>query len=84
MDKEPASLPISPVIRKHLTVKGYTLFEITEDKANFAKAKQYIFDRLARGEFIPRIDRIFPFADIVDAHRYMESNAQVGKIVVTF
>ncbi|XWK70717.1 zinc-binding dehydrogenase [Tunturiibacter gelidiferens] len=29
------------------------------------------------------MDKTFPFAQIVEAHRYMESNAQIGKIVVT-
>jgi NADPH:quinone reductase-like Zn-dependent oxidoreductase len=36
-----------------------------------------------KGDFKPRIDRVFPFAQIVEAHRYMESNEQIGKIVVT-
>jgi NADPH:quinone reductase-like Zn-dependent oxidoreductase len=27
--------------------------------------------------------RTFPLRDIVEAHRYLESNQQVGKIVVT-
>ncbi len=31
----------------------------------------------------PLSTRTFPFAEIVEAHRYMESNAQIGKIVVT-
>jgi len=26
---------------------------------------------------------MFPFAQIVEAHRYMESNEQIGKIVVS-
>jgi len=29
------------------------------------------------------IDRDFEFKDIADAHRYMESNTQFGKIIVT-
>jgi NADPH:quinone reductase-like Zn-dependent oxidoreductase len=37
----------------------------------------------AAGVVKPRIDRVFPFAQIVEAHRYMESNEQIGKIVVT-
>jgi hypothetical protein len=36
----------------------------------------------AWGNFKPRIDRVFPFAEIVEAHRYMESNEQIGKIAV--
>jgi NADPH:quinone reductase-like Zn-dependent oxidoreductase len=30
----------------------------------------------------PVIDRVFALEEIVDAYRYLESNAQVGKIVV--
>ena len=48
-----------------------------------AKAEQYVFDHVKAGHFKPRIDRIFPFAEIVEAHRYMESNQRIGKIVVT-
>jgi NADPH:quinone reductase-like Zn-dependent oxidoreductase len=29
------------------------------------------------------VARTFDLADIVEAHRYLESNAQIGKIVVT-
>ena len=36
----------------------------------------------AAGDFKPRVDRVFPLAQIVEAHRYMESNQQIGKIVV--
>jgi NADPH:quinone reductase-like Zn-dependent oxidoreductase len=38
---------------------------------------------LASGALKPVIDRIFPLEQIVDAHRYLESNQQFGKIVVT-
>ncbi|WP_229679088.1 zinc-binding dehydrogenase [Silvimonas amylolytica] len=39
--------------------------------------------RTCRGALKPAIDRSFSFEDIVDAHRYLESNQQIGKIVVT-
>src|SRR5208283_685208 len=78
----PTPFPLFAVLSKHLTVKGYTLFEIVSDPAALATAKQYVFSHLASGAFQPRIDRTFPLAQIVDAHRYMESNAQIGKIVV--
>ncbi len=80
---EPTPFPLFAVLGKHLTIKGYTLFEIVADPAVFPKAKQYVFDHLASGAFKTRIDRTFPLAQIVEAHRYMESNAQIGKIVVT-
>jgi NADPH:quinone reductase-like Zn-dependent oxidoreductase len=80
---EPTPYPLFAALRKHLTIKGYTLFEVVSNPAVFAKAKQYVFDRIEAGDFKPRIDRTFPLSQIVEAHRYMESNAQIGKIVVT-
>jgi NADPH:quinone reductase-like Zn-dependent oxidoreductase len=79
---EPTPFPLFTGLAKGLTIRAYTLFELTTDPV-FPKAKQYIFDHLASGAFKPLIDKTFPFAEIVAAHRYMESNAQVGKIVVT-
>jgi NADPH:quinone reductase-like Zn-dependent oxidoreductase len=80
---EPTPYPLFAALSKHLTIKGYTLFEVLADPAAFPHAKQYVFAHLAAGNFKPRIDKTFPLAQIVDAHRYMESNAQIGKIVVT-
>jgi NADPH:quinone reductase-like Zn-dependent oxidoreductase len=37
---------------------------------------------LADGQFHPKIAKTFPFGQTVDAYRYLESNAQVGKVVV--
>ncbi len=80
---DPTPFPLFAVLSKQLTIKGYMLFEIVKDPAVFPKAKQYVFDHLASGAFKPRVDKTFPLAQIVEAHRYMESNAQIGKIVVT-
>lgn len=79
---EPTPFPLFTVLGKHLTIKGYTLFEVVADPAEFEKAKRYVYDHLQAGDFKPRIDKTFPLAEIVAAHRYMESNAQIGKIVV--
>jgi NADPH:quinone reductase-like Zn-dependent oxidoreductase len=78
---EPTPYPLFTALAKGLTIRAYTLFEVTLDPV-FLKAKQYIFDHLASGAFKPLIDKRFHFAEIVEAHRYMESNAQIGKIVV--
>ncbi|PPL18768.1 hypothetical protein GY24_09665 [Microterricola pindariensis] len=37
---------------------------------------------LEAGRLAPIIDRVFDFHELIDAYRYMESNAQNGKIVV--
>jgi NADPH:quinone reductase-like Zn-dependent oxidoreductase len=80
---DPTPYPLFTALSKQLTIRGYTLFEIVENPELMAKARQYVFDHLANGDFKPRIDKVFPLAQIVEAHRYMESNQQIGKIVVT-
>jgi putative PIG3 family NAD(P)H quinone oxidoreductase len=37
---------------------------------------------LASGAIRPVIDRRFPIAEIAEAHRYLESNANVGKVLI--
>jgi len=75
--------PLVTALLKGLEIRGYTLFEVYASPAAFTEAKKYVYDRLASGQFKPRIDRVFPFHQIAEAHRYMESNQQIGKIVVT-
>jgi NADPH:quinone reductase-like Zn-dependent oxidoreductase len=83
LSAEPTPFPLFAALTKHLTLRGYTLFELAALPVERAKAEKYIIDRLNAGQFKPRIDRTFPLSQIVQAHRYMESNAQIGKIVVT-
>jgi NADPH:quinone reductase-like Zn-dependent oxidoreductase len=80
---EPTPYPLRAAMTRRLTIMGYTLFDVVADPAVFPIAKKYVFDHLANGTFKPRIDKTFPLVNIVEAHRYMESNAQIGKIVVT-
>ena len=48
-----------------------------------ARAQDLILRGLTGGQLKPVIARAFPLAEIVAAHRYLESNQQVGKVVVT-
>ena len=75
--------PLMPMLAKSLTIVGYQVLDFVRDEARFAAARDYIFAGLAAGALKPVIDREFPLDEIADAHRYMESNAQCGKIVVT-
>ncbi|MEO8043577.1 MAG: zinc-dependent alcohol dehydrogenase family protein [Spartobacteria bacterium] len=84
LSSEPTPLPLMEVLGKSLTVRGYLLFEITGNPRRLEKAKQFITSGLASGKLKPVIAKTFSGLDsIVEAHRYLESNAQIGKIVVT-
>jgi NADPH:quinone reductase-like Zn-dependent oxidoreductase len=80
---EPTPFPLLTALPHGLSVRGYTLLEFTRVPEKLAIAKKYVYDRLADGRFYPKIAKTFPFAQTADAYRYLESNAQVGKVVVT-
>lgn len=79
----PTPFPLFPALAKGLTIRGYTLFEIVTNPERLARGKEFIINGLESGKLKPIVDRTFPLKDIVEAHRYMESNRQKGKIVVT-
>ena len=79
----PTPYPLFDALGKGLSIRGYVLFEIIRQPVMLAAAKQFIYDGLASGALKPVIDRTFTLDNVVEAHRYMESNQQKGKIVVT-
>ena len=83
LSPKPTPFPLFPTLGKGLTIRGYTLFEIVRDPEKLTRGKQYVYDGLKSGALKPHIDSTFPLEAIANAHRYMESNRQKGKIVVT-
>ena len=83
LSPEPTLLPLFPLLVKGLTLYGYQYKETVRDPERRDRAKRFILEGLASGALKPVIDRVFPFEQIVEAHRYLESNQQFGKIVVT-
>lgn len=80
---EATPFPLFNVLGKSLTLRGYLVHEITGDPARLAAAKTFILDGLGDGSLKPIIARTFPFEEIAEAHRYLESNEQFGKVVLT-
>ena len=74
--------PLRTALSKNLTFRAFTLPFLTGDPVRLEKGKQFTLEGIERGHFKPIIDRTFPFEEIAAAHRYMESNQQIGKIVV--
>lgn len=83
LDGRDLSIPVMDILGKHLTFRGYELFEITTNSKKLSRAKQFVYDGLNTGSLQPIIDKVFSFDEIADSHRYMETNSQVGKIVVS-
>ncbi len=91
LDGGSTPVPWFPILAKSLSIIGYKILDYFEsptmgtppepEKADAAVA--FIHSRLASGALVPVIARTFPLEEIVEAHRVMESNQQIGKIVVT-
>jgi NADPH:quinone reductase len=76
----PVLLP--PAMLKGLSIRGYAMNEFVSDPRNRLRALEFVYYGLGIGKLKPVIDRVFPLENIVAAYRHLESNVQVGKIVV--
>lgn len=83
LSEQPTPYPHWQSAFKGLSIRGWIASEIWSHPHRFERHKNIILQGLARGKLKPVIARTFPFAQIAEANRYLESNQQVGKIVVT-
>ncbi|KAI9808714.1 MAG: hypothetical protein M1825_003866 [Sarcosagium campestre] len=81
----PAGVDISAFVMKRVRFEGTTLR--SRDVAYQARLRDMLVEhalpRLVDGRFKVFLDRIFRFEDIVEAHKFMESNKSMGKIIVS-
>ncbi len=82
LDPTPLELGLGGMLRKQIRLQGYTLGPLLDDPARRARAVREITSLLEHGDFTPVVDAYFPLDRIQDAHRHLESNRQLGKIVV--
>ena len=61
---------------------GLATIGLPRNEEAFRRAVTFINDNLSRGKLKPVIAKTFPLSEIREAHRYLESNQQLGKIVV--
>ena len=80
----PPVFPVVPALVKGFRVQGFHLsFHFVAHPERMKAGINYINQRLQSGVFHPLLaEKRFTLDRIVDAYRYMESNEQLGKIVV--
>ena len=78
-----AEIDIGVLLRKRLRLIGTSLRNRPiEEKIGATRAFEHdVGPLLASGQVRPIIDRVFPFDEVVAAHRHMESNLNFGKRV---
>jgi NADPH:quinone reductase-like Zn-dependent oxidoreductase len=83
LSTKPTPLPLFDVLGKSLTIRGYLVMEVTLDPERLKAGERFVSNGLAQGALKPVVAKTFPLDQIVEAHRYLEANQQIGKIVVT-
>ncbi|MCK9989960.1 MAG: hypothetical protein RugAbin2_00974 [Rugosibacter sp.] len=75
--------PYMQAMRKNLTLRPYLIFPDMSIPARHAAACEFILSGLKDGSLKPSIAKTFPLDQVVEAYRYLESNQQIGKVVIT-
>ncbi len=76
-------MPVLAMIAKIPVIKGHNIWLTTGDETRRKAAVDYVLKGLESGALKPVIDREFEFDEMVEVHRYLESNGQFGKVVVS-
>jgi NADPH:quinone reductase-like Zn-dependent oxidoreductase len=72
-----------PCAMKGASMRGWVASEIWNHPERYKKYQALVYQGLAEGHLKPVIAKTFTFDQMADAHRFLESNQQVGKVVVT-
>lgn len=79
-----ASLDLGLLLRKRVLIRGTVLrSRSNQEKADLiSRFRQQVMPWIESQAIQPLVDRVFPFSQVVEAHRYMEENRNIGKIVL--
>lgn len=78
----PAVDPLTLMAKGSLYLTRPTLGHYTRDRAELLSRANDLFNWMAAGKLKVRIDKTFPLKDAADAHRYVESRASAGKVLL--
>jgi NADPH:quinone reductase-like Zn-dependent oxidoreductase len=83
--------PLWTGFARNFSIRTYMIYNycglapigLPRNEEAYRRAVAFINDNLASGKLKPVIAKTFPLSEVREAHRYMESNEQLGKIIVT-
>ena len=91
LNNQPMLYPLWTAFQRNFTLQTYMIYSyvgypgmgLPRNEEAFARGVKFVTDHLTTGALKPVIAKTFSLDQIQDAHRYLESNQQIGKIVVT-
>jgi NADPH:quinone reductase-like Zn-dependent oxidoreductase len=85
LDSSGTALPIFPLMNSGATLSSYTVYELLMDPPRLKAAIEYFLPLFETGKIAPVVDQHeFSLDHIVQAFQHLESNTQLGKVVVNF
>lgn len=85
LSEQPTPYAHWPCAFKGLSMRGWVASEIWNHPVRYKTARERVLQGLARGQLRPVIAKEFQgLESLVEANAYLESNQQIGKVVVTF
>ena len=80
-----AELDLNALLRKCAAVIATSLRArpLTEKTAIVAAVREHVWPLIEAGEVKPVVHRTFPLAEAADAHRELETGANIGKVLLT-
>ncbi|WP_164850005.1 zinc-binding dehydrogenase [Mucilaginibacter limnophilus] len=83
LSPEPATINTWEILKKNVQISGFTVADVNFDPSRLQAAKTFIYEGLASGKLNPVIAGSFTLDAIADAHRFLESNKQVEKVIIS-
>jgi putative PIG3 family NAD(P)H quinone oxidoreductase len=79
-----ATVNLAKIMQKRLTVTGSTMRPrpVAEKGAIARELREKVWPLLESGKVKVLVDRVFPLAEVVEAHRYLEGGAHIGKVIL--
>jgi NADPH:quinone reductase len=80
-----ATVNLAKIMQKRLTVTGSTMRPrpIAEKGGIAVELREHVWPLLESRAVKVLVDRVFPLADAAEAHRYLESGAHIGKLILS-
>jgi putative PIG3 family NAD(P)H quinone oxidoreductase len=80
-----ATVNLARIMQKRLTVTGSTMRPrpVAEKGAIASELHERVWPLLESGKVKVLVDRVFPLDQAADAHRYLESGAHIGKVILS-
>ena len=80
-----ADIDLGVILTKRLRLEGTVLrSRSNEEKTEVVRSfRNDVLPALESGQIRPVIDRVFSFDQVTEAHQYVESDSNFGKVVVS-